>query len=77
MRVLPLAGGSDFYLHDYLIQGTPKGRDKNGHHCGGVELGDPCQKKEPIEKAGKGTVKWQVQTAMLQHYRERQLREQK
>lgn len=35
MRVLPLAVGSDFYLHDYLTQRTPKGRDENGHLSGG------------------------------------------
>lgn len=36
MRVLPLAVRSDFCLHDYLMQRTPKERDENGHL--GVEL---------------------------------------
>lgn len=54
MRVLPLAVGRDFYLHDDLMQRTPKGRDERGHlgASRGEEERDPCGNEERIGKSG-------------------------
>lgn len=55
MRALPLAVGSDFCLHDYLMQRAPKGRDESGHGSEGwaEKEGDHCENEEPLGRSKK------------------------